>query len=212
MQKEKRLAPNQARISLLQWTIHLAPRQKSTSLRARWVVPSMNSKRTYACQNFLVLVILCMITLHVFAQYWVMLCSGFYKICRWSEWWDSRGRLQRESKKVCPIISLFVIHTTCKCISNIYIVEITRVEKWLLKRKAGDSVKDYRSRGTEEVLAFQTSFSVWLCCILHSVIIYAMLSIVINKRVFSLFFQRKVLVRPGWNFKCTHSGTFLSFE
>lgn len=162
MQKEKRLAPNQTRISLLQWTTHLAPRQKSTSLRARWVVPSMNSKRTYACQNFLVLVILCMITLHVFAQYWVMLCSGFYKICRWSEWWDSRGRLQRESKKVCPIISLFVIHTTCKCISNIYIVEITRVEKWLLKRKAGDGVKDYQSRGTEEVLAFQTSCSV--CC------------------------------------------------
>ena len=160
MQKEKRLAPNQARISLLQWTIHLAPRQKSTSLRARWVVPSMNSKRTYACQIFLALIISCRSTLYVSAKYWLMLCSGFYKICRWSEWWDSRGRLQRESKKVCPIISLFVIHTTCKCISNIYIVEITRVEKWLLKRKAGDSVKDYRSRGTEEVLAFQTSCSV----------------------------------------------------
>ena len=120
----------------------------------------MNSKRTYACQIFLALIISCMSTLHVSAKCWLMLCSGFYKICRWSEWWNSRGRLQRESKKVCPIISLFVIHTTCKCISNIYIVEITRVEKWLLKRKAGDSVKDYRSRGTEEVLAFQTSFSV----------------------------------------------------
>lgn len=160
MQKEKRLAPDQARISLLQWTTHLAPRQKSTSLRARWVVPSMNSKRTYACQIFLALIISCMSTLHVSAKCWLMLCSGFYKICRWSEWWDSRGRLQRESKKVCPIISLFVIHITCKCISNIYIVEITRVEKWLLKRKAGDRVKDYRSRGTEEVLAFQTSFFV----------------------------------------------------
>lgn len=161
MQKEKRLAPNQARISLLQWTTHLAPRQTSTSLRARWVVPSMNSKRTYACQIFLALIISCMSTLHVSAQYWLMLCSGFYKICRWSEWWNSRGRLQRENKKVCPIISLFCFHSTCKCRTFIF-VEITRVEKWLLKWKAGDSVKDYRSRGTEEVLAFQHHFSV--CC------------------------------------------------
>lgn len=161
MQKEKRLAPNQARISLLQWTTHLAPRRKSTSLRARWVVPSMNSKRTYACQIFLALIISCMSTLHVSAKCWLMLCSGFYKICRWSEWWNSRGRLQRENKKVCAIISLFVFHSTCKCETFIF-VEITRVEKWLLKRKAGDSVKDYRSRGTEEVLAFQASF--FVCC------------------------------------------------
>ena len=171
---------------------------------------SINEFETYVCLPiFLALIISCMSTLHVSAKCWLMLCSGFYKICRWSEWWDSRGRLQRESKKVCPIISLFAIHTTCKCISDIYIVEITRVEKWLLKRKAGDSVKDYRSRGSVSV---SNIIFCLLCCVPHSVIIYAMLSFVINKRVFSLFFQRKVLVRPGWNFKCTHSGTFLSFE
>lgn len=69
---------------------------------------------------------------------------------------DFRGKIRR-------FVQLFrCLFFTLPANVEFIFVEITRVKKWLLKRKAGDSVKDYRSRGTEEVLAFQTSF--FVCC------------------------------------------------